>query len=307
MTSAKSPLIGMPGVSSAAPSNPHVVDATEESFERDVVEASFQVPIIVDLWATWCGPCKQLSPTLEGLAAEGGGQWRLVKIDVDQAPNIAAYFQAQSIPMVLAIFQGALVSQFKGALPKREVEKWLGDVFKHSGLKLEKLVEPEAPSDPIQAEAFFRDRLRQRPEEAKSKLGLGRLLFARGELAEADKILNEIPMTAPEFSAARAALALKELIAEIGRAGGEAAVRAAAAQSPDDVDAGYFVALVEGTGGRFAAGLEALVTQVGLPGSRITPEQKSRAKKAAALLLEAAGRNDPEVEVQRKRLARLLF
>lgn len=285
----------------------HVLDVTEQSFEHDVLDASFERPVMIDFWAPWCQPCKQLSPVLEALAEEAGGQWRLAKIDVDKAPRLAQYFQAQSIPMVVAIFQGQLLSQFQGALPKREIERWLADVFKRAGLDLHKLVEPEVPSDPDQAIAFHRQRLAQRPDDMKSKLALGRLLFSKGDVAGADKLLNEIPFSAPEFNAARAALNLKELIAEVGAAGGEDAVRAKFQANPDDVDAAYLAALIDGTGGRFAAGLAVLIGQIGLPAARITPDQKARAKKAAAMLFEAAGRGDPEVEAERKRLTRMLF
>jgi putative thioredoxin len=284
-----------------------VLDVTEQTFELEVLEASFERPVVIDFWAAWCGPCKQLSPVLEDLAREAGGQWRLAKIDVDQAPRLAQYFQAQSIPMVLAIFQGQLLSQFTGALPKREVERWLGEVFKRAGLELKKLVEPEAPSDPDQAIAFYRKRLQQRPDDSKSKLALGRLLFAKGDVEGAEKLLKEIPFAAPEHGAAQAALALKELIAEIGAAGGEAAVRARAQAQPDDLEATYLTALADGTSGRFATALAVLVGHIGLPASRITPELKGRARKAAAMLLEAAGRGDPDVEAERKRLTRLLF
>ncbi len=304
------PIIGQAPPHSAASSAQaarHVIDVSEQTFELEVIEASFDRPIVIDFWAAWCGPCKQLSPVLEGLAAEGGGQWRLAKIDVDQAPRLAQYFQAQSIPMVLAIFQGQLLSQFTGALPKREVERWLAEVFKRGGLELKKLVAPEAPKDPDKAIAFYRQRLKERADDNKARLALGKLLMTRGEVAEADKLLGEIPFSAPEHGAAMAALALKELIAEIGQAGGEAAIRERLAQAPDDLDLAYFGALVEGTGGRFAPALGILVDQIALSAARITPEQKTRAKKAAAMLLEAAGRGDPAVEAERKRLTRLLF
>lgn len=288
---------------------PAVLDVDETSFQDHVVEGSFVRPVVIDFWATWCGPCKTLSPVLEGLADEADGQWLLAKVDVDKAPRLAQYFQAQSIPLVVAIFQGQLVDQFMGVKPKSEVERWLGEVFRRCGLKLEKKVEPTVPTEPAAAEAFYRQRLADKPEDMKAKLGLGKLLFARGEVEAAEKLLGEIPFGVPEHGPAQAALALKELIGEIGQAGGEAAIRERMTSDPANPETAYLAAIAEGVSGRFAGALELLVDLVaqrfepGSPGVAI----KGRAKKAASMLFEAAGRGDPGIEAQRKRLTRLLF
>lgn len=299
------------GAQAAAPSasrEPVVIDIDESNFEA-LMEATLERPVVVDLWATWCGPCKTLSPILEGLAEDGDGQWLLAKIDVDKAPRIAQAFRAQSIPLVIAIFQGQIVDQFMGVKQKPEVERWLAEVFRRCGLVLEKRVDETAPTDPAQAEAFWRARLAQKPEDTKAKLGLGKLLFARGEVEAAEKLLGEIPFGVPEHGPAQAALALKELIAEIGQAGGEESVRERMVSAPADPETAYLAAILEGSSGRFAPALELLVDligqrfEAGSPGVAV----KARAKKASALLLEAAGRGVPEVEAQRKRLTRLLF
>ncbi|MGH3184702.1 MAG: thioredoxin family protein, partial [Streptosporangiaceae bacterium] len=102
---------------------------TEETFNTDVVERSRATPVIMDLWAEWCGPCKQLSPVLEKLAAEAGGQWILAKVDVDANPQLSAALQVQSIPMVVAVLGGQLVDGFLGALPEAQVRQWLAQVL----------------------------------------------------------------------------------------------------------------------------------------------------------------------------------
>src|SRR5262252_11113590 len=106
-----------------------VIDVTDETFNTDVVARSRTVPVILDLWAEWCGPCKQLSPVLEKLASEAGGQWILAKVDVDANPQLSAALQVQSIPMVVAVLGGQLVDGFLGAMPEAQVKQWIGQVL----------------------------------------------------------------------------------------------------------------------------------------------------------------------------------
>src|SRR6266480_3759087 len=118
---------GAPG--DPGPDGGHVFDVTEATFETDVLERSRTVPVVMDLWAEWCGPCKQLSPILEKLAAEANGDWVLAKVDVDANPQLSAALQVQSIPMVVAVVGGQLVPGFLGALPEAQVREWLGQVL----------------------------------------------------------------------------------------------------------------------------------------------------------------------------------
>src|SRR5271170_4985885 len=106
-----------------------VIEVTEQTFNTDVVERSRATPVIIDLWADWCGPCKQLSPVLEKLAAEADGKWILAKVDVDANPQLAAALQVQSIPMVVAVIGGQLADGFLGAMPESQVRQWLGQVL----------------------------------------------------------------------------------------------------------------------------------------------------------------------------------
>ncbi len=282
-----------------------VFDVTEATFERDAIAASMKHPVLIDLWAEWCGPCKVLGPILDDLADTYGGAFTVAKVDVDANQQLAGYFRAQSIPMVIAIFNGQLVDQFSGALPKQQVEQFIAGVFERVGLELAPLGPPtvEVPSDPAAAQAHFRARLAERSDDMDATLSLGKLLMANGEVDEAEPLLKSIPAAAPQYSEAQAALKLKDLLAEVGAAGGEQAARAKLAETPDDVEAAYIVALATGASGHYADALEALVGQV----QTAPAEARERAKRSASVLFEAAGRGDERVETLRRKLARLLF
>src|SRR6516165_3829176 len=118
-----------PANSQSAPHSEYVFDVTEAAFETDVLARSRTVPVVMDLWAEWCGPCKQLSPVLEKLAVEAAGVWVLAKVDVDANPQLSAALQVQSIPMVLAVVGGQLVPGFLGALPEAQVRQWVSQVL----------------------------------------------------------------------------------------------------------------------------------------------------------------------------------
>src|SRR4029079_9506196 len=113
---------------SGAPTTPAVLAVTEETFQTDVVDRSYTVPVVIDFWADWCQPCKQLSPILERLAEEAAGAWVLVTIDTDAHPRIAHAFQVQSIPVVYVVWQGQLVPGFTGALPEAQVRQFVEQV-----------------------------------------------------------------------------------------------------------------------------------------------------------------------------------
>src|SRR3712207_246491 len=129
LSSLRAPAAAPATANGAAPASPHVLDVTEATFEREVLQRSLQVPVLIDFWADWCGPCKQLSPVLERLAVEANGAWVLAKIDVDSNQALAGQLQIQSIPTVLLALGGRLVQGFTGALPERDLRAFLDQVL----------------------------------------------------------------------------------------------------------------------------------------------------------------------------------
>lgn len=161
---------------------------TDATFQRDVVDRSAVVPVVVDLWAEWCGPCRTLGPILERVVAETGGKVELAKVDVDRNPNIAASFAVQSIPAVFAVADGKVVDSFVGAVPEQAVREFVS-----------RLAPIQSEADRLVAkgdEASLRQALELQPDHPDAVLGLAELLAERGEGEEALALLARIPETA---------------------------------------------------------------------------------------------------------------
>src|SRR5437588_9181246 len=130
-----------------------IIDVTEATFQSEVLERSLQTPVVIDFWAEWCGPCKQLSPVLEKLAIEGNGAWTLAKIDVDANPRLAQMFRVQGIPMVFAVVGGQPVDAFSGVVPEAQLRPWIEAVLKAGGVAVQDSADPrlETADDALMA------------------------------------------------------------------------------------------------------------------------------------------------------------
>lgn len=174
-----------------------MADVTDATFEQDVIERSKQVPVVVDLWAEWCGPCRTLGPTIEKVIAETGGRVELAKVDVDSNPQVAGAFRVQSIPAVYALRDGQVVDHFIGALPESAVREFVA-----------RLAPNESEADVLAKagdEASLRQALELEPGHEGAVLALAELLVDRGDSDEALELLARIPESAETRRVAAAA------------------------------------------------------------------------------------------------------
>ena len=197
-----------------------IKDGDQKTFMQDVIEASRQVPVLVDVWATWCGPCKTLTPALEKVVKAAAGRVRLVKIDIDQNRSLVAQLTQmglplQSVPTVVAFWQGQILDLFQGALPESEVKRFIEGLLKAAGGQMptaDLLAEAEAAvaqGDHAAALELFGALSQQEPENAKALAGVARALLALGEEEQALAVLDSAPAKikeAPEVTAARSAI-----------------------------------------------------------------------------------------------------
>jgi len=299
---------GGPGPSTAAGADGgFVIDVTEETFNTDVVERSRAVPVIIDLWAEWCGPCKQLSPVLEKLAAEAGGQWILAKVDVDANPQLSAALQVQSIPMVVAVLGGQLVDGFLGAMPEAQVRQWIGQVLGVAEKMGMQLAAPDADELEDGADTAAGGRV-PRGADMPPAPGIppayaeARAAMERGDLDGAAKAFEQELVANPADPIAKTGLAQVNLIRRVSSYD-QAKARRDAAEHPGDVEAQARVADIDVANGRIEEAFNRLLGVV----RRTSGEERDQARVHLVGLFELLPPNDPQVKKARSALSALLF
>jgi len=289
------------GPNGTGAANGHVFDVTEATFEADVLERSRTVPVVMDLWAEWCGPCKQLSPVLEKLAVEADGAWVLAKVDVDANPQLSAALQVQSIPMVVAVLGGQLVPGFLGALPEAQVRQWLGQlmqVAQQMGMPSASAAGgDQAGAGPLEQEGMaggpgYQDPGLKEAQEAMERGDLDGAAAAFERMLEAD---SGHPVAAQ-------GLAQVNLFRRVNSYD-EAAARRAAAGSPDDVDAQSKVADLDLANGRVDDAFDRLLGLI----RRTSGEDRDQARLHLIGLFDIFPPGDPRVAKARATLSTLLF
>ncbi len=244
---------------------PHVFDATTETFEAEVLQKSLQTPVLVDFWATWCGPCKTLGPILEKLAGEYNGAFELAKVDVDKEQQVAAAFQIRSVPTVFLIKNGEIVDGFPGAMPEGQLREFLSQ---HGVTPLEApadagSAEP-APLDPQAQVAALRDAVAAEPEKDELKLDLALALLKTGETGEAGQLLDALPANLSTDDRAVRARARLDFGEALQGAPAADALTARVHNDGSDLEARYQLGIHHLLGGEDEAALEQFIEMLRL-------------------------------------------
>ncbi|MEJ1095946.1 MULTISPECIES: thioredoxin [unclassified Pseudoxanthomonas] len=235
---------------------PHVFDATTETFEAEVLQKSLQVPVLVDFWATWCGPCKTLGPILEKLAGEYNGAFELAKVDVDKEQQIAAAFQIRSVPTVFLVKGGQLVDGFPGALPEGQLREFLKQHGIEPAPAESAVEEPPVALDPHAQVLALRKAIEAEPDKDELKLDLALALLKIGAAGEAEQLLNALPANLATDDRAVQARARLGFSATLKDAPPVKVLEAAIAANPDDLRARHLLGVHRLVAGESEAALE---------------------------------------------------
>jgi putative thioredoxin len=298
------PLIG--GGAAAAP----VADVTTANFMAEVVDGSFEQPVIVDFWAPWCGPCKQLGPILEKVVRGAGGAVRMVKLNIDENPEIAQQMRIQSIPAVYAFKDGRPVDGFVGALPESQVRQFVerlgGAAVGPSPVEQAMTMAKEAAQggDHASAMGIYSQILQRESDNPEALAGLARALIARGELGEARELLDGVTKEIAKHAEIAAARSALELAVEGQKAMGSVGqLRARLDLNPDDHEARFELATALFGAGERESAIDELLTLF----RRDRAWDDQAARRQLVKFFEVMGPTDPLTLSGRRRLSSLMF
>lgn len=290
----------------------HVFDVGAADFEQKVLAASMERPVIVDFWAPWCGPCKQLGPVLEKVVNAAGGAVTMAKVNIDENQELAAALRIQSIPTVYAFFQGRPVDAFQGSVPESQVKAFIDKLVQVAKANAPDAIDiPEALKGAAQeiangdfqtAQAIYAHILNQDPQNIQAYVGLVRAVIAGGELKQAEQLIQNAPpeiSKQPSFAEAKTALEL----AQNKPSGSTAALLKKIEADPNDHQSRIDLAAADFAEGRREQAIEHLLESV----RRNRGWNEEAARKQLVRFFEAMGHADPLTVESRKKLSSILF
>jgi putative thioredoxin len=285
-----------------------IKETNEAGFMADVIEASREVPVIVDFWATWCGPCKTLGPMLEAAVTAAKGKVRMVKVDVDQNQRIAAQLRIQSIPTVYAFFQGQPVDGFQGAVPASELKAFIDRVSALGGDggladAIQAAEDMLAEGAAVDAAETFAAILGEEPENVAAYAGLVRSHLALGNLEQAEAFIAAAPAAIAKSKDLDAARAQLELARQAANAGPEVELRAAVEANPNDHQARFDLAAALLAAEKPAEAVDQLLELF----RRDREWNGGAAKTQLFTIFDALKPQDPIVLAGRRRLSSMIF
>lgn len=282
--------------------NDWTIEAGEDNFEADVLERSHEVPVLVDFWAPWCGPCRVLGPVLEKLADEYSGKFVLAKINVDESPSLAGAFGVQGIPAVKLIKDGEIAGEFTGALPEPAVREMLSRYLPSEyDEQADEAADLEEQGKPAEAQAIYQSILDAEPTHAKSLLGLGRVLMNEGDRDDALKNLERISPAAEERKIADRLIARLQLQGD--QSADEATLRQKLAAQPDSLEARFELAQALAANEKFEEALSEFLDIV----KSDREFRDDGARKAMVQIFDVLPPDDPLIDKYRSELAKVLF